>query len=119
MQAGPLYCCASERNRSQVRNRSHGTCTPQLIVYAQNLCQGLLCLEFVRNGPAGELAGITQMSLHIQFIYLDHNSIRSKRQVMALLVPIVNEIFYLGNILAQAQLVAYRQAPFCSLGQSL
>ena len=82
-----------------------------LIIYRKQAGEGLLGLELVRDGPAGELGGIAEGLLNGGFVDLDDDSVGGVGERLASGVPLRYVILDLGYCLADFPFVGYRKAP--------
>ena len=72
--------------------------------------------ELIGNGPSRALGSHPQASLLSQRVYLQHDAIRSNREVLTLLVPKINIFVYLLQRTYKAHLWTNLESPlFCLL----
>ena len=92
VQRGTLHGGSSQLHGFHVGYRGYGSRTPHLISHFVQPCAGPFGLELIGNGPSRRLGRESQMPLLAQRGHLQHDAVGGHRQVLALLVPVVDEV---------------------------
>ena len=119
VERGAFHNRTCQLHRVHVRNRSHSTRSSHLISHFVEPRTSPFCFKFIGNSPARTLCRITQMALLTQRVHFQHDAIRRHRQVLAFLVPIVDECQHLLNGLALLHALRNLESPRGSFLQVL
>ena len=92
VQGGTLHGGTRQLHGIHIRHRCDGTRAPHLISHLVQTRTHAFCLEFIGDGPAWTLCRESQCTLLAQGVHLQHDTVGSHRQVLALRVPVVDEV---------------------------
>ena len=119
VQRGALDDSAGEVHRLEVRHRRYHARAPHLISYLAQERLLLLGGELIGDSPARGLGSEAQLLLLHQTIHLQHDTVRSDRQVFAGVVPIGDICHHLVQRPTYADMLAYLKAPAASRLQAV
>ena len=111
VQRGALHNRTCQLHRIQIGHRSHGSCTTYLIGNAVQTGTSPFCLEFIGNRPTGRLGCIAQIPLLAERIYLQNDTIRCHREVLAFHIPISDKLQHFLQSSTFAHDIAHLEAP--------
>ena len=92
VQRGTPHDRTGQLHRIHIGHRRHRSGTSDLEGHSIQARTGTLRLKLVSDGPTGAFGGIAQRTLLPLGVDLQHDAVRSHRQVLALHVPIIYEI---------------------------
>ena len=78
-----LYDSTAELDWFKIGYRSYRSGSSYLIIYADEFCEGLLCLEFIGNCPARKFGCIAEFFLIWKLVYLDDDAVCGKREILS------------------------------------